>query len=156
MMSTIYVFGAGASIHAGYPLASKMGGELLGFMLNSKNDDFRVSAEQLIEFIGESPNIEDLISNIEMRLNALNAHKKDDELVLRVILRSGLSNILRALREWFRVLHTGPADRYAEFADRIVKPGDTVITFNYDDSLDRELRRAGKWDLTTGYGFPFG
>jgi hypothetical protein len=156
MMSTVYVFGAGASIHAGYPLASKMGGELLEFMLNSKNDDFRVSAEQLIERFGKTPNIEDLISNIETKINALNAHKTDDELVSRVILSSGLSNILRALREWFRVLHARPADRYAEFSDRIVKAGDTVITFNYDDSLDRELRRAGKWDLTTGYGFPFG
>jgi hypothetical protein len=30
------------------------------------------------------------------------------------------------------------------------------VSFNYDDSLDRELRRAGKWDLSHGYGFPLG
>jgi hypothetical protein len=31
-----------------------------------------------------------------------------------------------------------------------------VITFNYDDSLDRELKRSGKWDISRGYGFPLG
>ena len=34
-MSTVYVFGAGASYHAGYPLASAMGGPLLNEMLKS-------------------------------------------------------------------------------------------------------------------------
>ena len=32
-MPTTYVFGAGASLHAGYPLASTMGASLLDFML---------------------------------------------------------------------------------------------------------------------------
>jgi hypothetical protein len=31
-----------------------------------------------------------------------------------------------------------------------------VITFNYDDSLERELGVAGKWDVARGYGFPLG
>ena len=25
--------------------------------------------------------------------------------------------------------------------------------FNYDDSLERELKRVGKWDVSQGYGF---
>jgi hypothetical protein len=37
-----------------------------------------------------------------------------------------------------------------------VKPGDAVFTFNYDDSLERELRRSGRWDISRGYGFPLG
>ena len=49
------------------------------------------------------------------------------------------------------------APLYADFADRIVRAGDVVITFNYDDALDRELKRTGKWDVfSQGYGFPFG
>ncbi len=32
-------------------------------------------------------------------------------------------------------------------------PGDTVITFNYDLAVDRELRRARKWSIGNGYGF---
>jgi hypothetical protein len=59
------------------------------------------------------------------------------------------------LREWFRQIHSGIAAAYAEFATKVVKPGDVLITFNYDDSLEGELKRAGKWDLSDGYGFPF-
>ena len=32
-------------------------------------------------------------------------------------------------------------------------PGDTVITFNYDVSLDSKLRQSGKWAIGDGYGF---
>ena len=157
-MNTVYVFGAGASIHAGYPLASKMGEELLQFMLNYKFEDnrFQLSAENLIEIFGKNPNIEDLISAIEARLDDLEDVKTDDDRMMRIILRDSLTHIAQMLREWFFILHNSPAELYARFADRILESGDTVITFNYDDSLDRELRRAGKWDLSHGYGFPIG
>ncbi len=53
-----------------------------------------------------------------------------------------------------------PAELYRLFAERILTPQDLVITFNYDVSVDRELRRSGKWNVLTGYGFvmdqPFG
>jgi hypothetical protein len=42
------------------------------------------------------------------------------------------------------------------FAKSIIEPGDTIVTFNYDDSLDRELRRRGIWNVSNGYGFPLG
>lgn len=157
-MSAAYVFGAGASIHAKYPLASKMGGDLLDFMFNYKFEDnrFQSSAENLIEMFGKNPNIEDLISEIEARLENLADAKTDDDRMMRIILRDALTHIAQMLREWFYVLHDSPANLYAQFADRIAKSGDTVITFNYDDSLDRELKRAGKWDLSHGYGFPLG
>jgi hypothetical protein len=155
---TTYVLGAGASIHANYPLASKMGGELLEFMLNYKfaDDRFRLSAENLIEIFGSTPNIEDLISEIEIRIDSLHDPKNDDDRIMRIILRDARTHVAQMLREWFRIIHTSPAPLYAQFADCIVKSGETVITFNYDDSLDRELKRASKWDLAHGYGFPLG
>jgi hypothetical protein len=58
------------------------------------------------------------------------------------------------LREWFRQIPTGCATAYATLANDVVQPGDVIITFNYDDSLERELKRSGKWDLSRGYGFP--
>jgi hypothetical protein len=60
------------------------------------------------------------------------------------------------LREWFRELHLRPATAYAQFADEVIQPDNVIITFNYDDSLERELRRRGLWDVSQGYGFPLG
>lgn len=155
-MNTIFVLGAGASIHAGYPLASKMGGELLQFMLAYPHDWFQASARTLVQEFGQSPNIEDLISEIEAKIDALEGAQSYEERLLRSNLVYGRSHVTHCLRAWFQVLHKNPARLYAELADRLVKPGDFVITFNYDDSLDRELKRAGKWDLAHGYGFPLG
>ncbi len=50
-------------------------------------------------------------------------------------------------------IHVNPAIAYARFSDTIVRTGDVILTFNYDDSLERELRRASKWDVAQGYGF---
>jgi hypothetical protein len=61
-----------------------------------------------------------------------------------------------SLREWFRQIHAAPALAYSQFANGIVQPGDAVVTFNYDDSLERELKRAAKWDASQGYGFQLG
>jgi hypothetical protein len=156
MMSKVYVFGAGASIHAGYPLVSKMGGELLEFMLNYPHEWFQASAETLVEVFGRSPNIEELISDIEAKIVSLENAEDFDDKFLRSKLVYARGHVAHTLRAWFLTLHEKPADLYSQFANRVVRPGDTVITFNYDDSLDRELKRAGKWDISHGYGFPLG
>jgi len=61
-----------------------------------------------------------------------------------------------ALQFWFREIHVRPAPSYAAFAASIAQPGDVIVTFNYDDSLEREFKRIGKWDISRGYGFPLG
>ena len=74
-----------------------------------------------------------------------------EDFVDRRYLREDLA---RAVREYFDELRIKKAPgAYAEFAQRRVKPGDVVITFNYDVSLERELKRANKWDVGRGYGF---
>jgi len=61
---------------------------------------------------------------------------------------------IQAMREWFAEIHqSNPAAAYLEFAERIVQPGDTVITFNNDVSLDAKLCEVGKWKIGDGYGF---
>ena len=64
-MATVYVFGAGASCDAGYPLASVMGSALFEYMLKSENEWIRASAEFLMDTFGDRPNIEDLITEIQ-------------------------------------------------------------------------------------------
>ena len=62
--------------------------------------------------------------------------------------------LVQAMREWFDHIHrSNSAHAYGEFASRIVQPGDRVVSFNYDVSLDAKLRESGKWDVGDGYGF---
>jgi hypothetical protein len=152
-MKTTFVFGAGASIHAGYPLATKMGGKLLSFMVKNPHPLSQQYGRLILDAFGKSPNIEDLITGIDARIESLSKEGKTEE---RRVWGNARGWFAVMLREWFRKRHKKPARDYKDFAKRIIKPGDTVITFNYDDSLDRELRRVGKWDLSRGYGFSLG
>ena len=79
-MNTVYVFGAGASIHAGYPLASKMGEGLLDFMLAYPIDIYRESAQLITDSFGKCPNVEDLITEVEAGIDSLkNAEGREFE-----------------------------------------------------------------------------
>jgi hypothetical protein len=154
-MNTTYIFGAGASRAVGYPLASEMGDALLDFMQKSPDMWIRTSGEFLIDNFGKSPNVEDLITEIQSRVDQLKNAPTSEERVQRSKLANSRGFLGTALREWFREIHMHPAPSYATFAEKVVQPGDVIITFNYDDSLERELKRAGKWDISQGYGFPF-
>jgi hypothetical protein len=155
-MRTTFVFGAGASLHAGYPLASQMGEALLDFMCKSSNPLQQDAGWFLIDTFGKSPNIEDLITKAQDRIKFLKEVNTPDAMADRGRLGNCVGALSASLREWFRTIHTKPAPAYAEFANRLVQAGDVVITFNYDDSLDRELKQTGKWDISHGYGCPLG
>jgi len=63
-------------------------------------------------------------------------------------------SLVEAIRELFKEIHQrDQGNAYATFASRIVNPGDCVISFNYDVSLDSHLRKADKWSVGDGYGF---
>ncbi len=102
------------------------------------------------------PNIENVIAQIEDSISTLTDSDIREDMVQRVLLVSARSHMYESLREWFREIHLNPAIAYAVFADSIVQPDDVAISFNYDDSLERELRRSHKWDVSQGYGFMLG
>ena len=61
---------------------------------------------------------------------------------------------IEALRQWFGVIHRQhQACAYRLFANEAVQPGDCIISFNYDISLDSKLHQSGKWEVGDGYGF---
>ncbi len=123
-MSTVYVFGAGASRDAGYPLASAMGSELFEYMLKSDNVWIRASAEFLIDTFGAMPNIEDLITEIESQVAKLKNSEVPEERIQRSRIANRRAYLGVALQEWFRQIHLLPAPSYATFAEHIVRPGD--------------------------------
>ena len=150
-VATVYVIGAGASRHAQYPLASEMGQGVIDFMLGMQ-PPFPQQARHLTERFGTQQNIEEMITD----LGSFSRPGDGTKHPLSPLSPGNLQGFLSvALREWFGQIDVGSATAYAEFADQLVQSGDVIITFNYDDSLERELRRTGKWDVGAGYGFPF-
>jgi len=140
-----YILGAGASKSAGYPLARELAGELGRSMRSARRP------APLI--LGDS---RDLLDELERRSGSLDSADFEDVLTRLdpegdVHLRSALT---RALQQFFDELrpHAKP-DTYRRFAQKVVTSGDCVITFNYDVSIERELKRAGKWEVGDGYGF---
>jgi hypothetical protein len=152
-MSTVYVLGAGASKHVGYPLASTMGSEMLSWM--EKRDDFRYTAEFIRDEFGDSPDIENVITELDAHIKCLENVTELEDRRRRTTYTSQRMELRKAVPIWFSEIHHNPASAYSKFAER-VQPGDVVITFNYDDSLERELKRLGKWDIWQGYGFRVG
>src|SRR5437667_7759847 len=147
-----YIFGAGASFHAGYPLASKLGSALAKWVKESKpiNHDYQILTEQAVERYGNLDNFEELLTGIDRRLSDLPASGMEEERVLLATLRSGLE---RAICDFFNEIRQNKAEAYEHFARGHIQPGDIVITFNYDVSLEPEMRKCGKWEIGNGYGF---
>ncbi len=151
---TVYVLGAGASKHVGYPLTSTMGAEMLSWM--SKHERYQYAADFIKEKFGDAPNIEDVITKLDAQIKALKGTKEVEERIQRSHIANQKGKLGEALPQWFGEIHTNPAPAYQQFAKEIVQSGDVIISFNYDDSLERELKRAGKWDVSQGYGFQIG
>jgi hypothetical protein len=96
------------------------------------------------------------LTELDARIDFLGDSQKLEDRLERSLLASNRGKVREALPIWFREIHQNPARAYAQFAETVVQPGDVIITFNYDDSLERELKRVGKWDIWRGYGFQVG
>ncbi len=159
---TTYVLGAGASQDAGYPLASQMASELLKWMKrpthdpNSYSAQYPTTAHFLEEHFSPVANIEDLVTAIQDRINQYENGTREQR-AERAVVANEYGVLKNAVREWFAEIQRGTALKssvYQDFANNVVSPGDFIITFNYDVSLDRELHLAGKFEVGDGYGFP--
>jgi hypothetical protein len=122
------------------------------FLWMQGQDAYRDTADWFrVEFppIG---NIEDLFFGIQIVMDDLENGTLDQK-CLRAIMMNKRRELIDGLRAWFSEIRNAEATAYRQFATGIVEPGDCIITFNYDVSLDRELHRAGKWEVGDGYGF---
>jgi hypothetical protein len=155
---TVYVLGAGASYHAGYPLANSMGSQLSSWMKKQSNavgfeSRYPATAEFLEEMFGPVDNIEDLFTKIQEVVTDWE-NGTPEQRAMRTAVANERGVLVNAVRSWFgEIRQQGVAGAYQLFARRIVSPGDCIVTFNYDVALDRELKLAGKFEVGDGYGF---
>lgn len=147
----VFVLGAGASHHAGYPLAAEIGNSLAAWIETLPSDhQCRDSLTRIIDVYGARDDFEKILADLITRAPGSPAAR------LREMRHSLLINNLQdAITEHFQAIRSAPTVLYDRLA-RIIKPGDAVITFNYDLAVERALRASGLWDITTGYGFTVG
>jgi hypothetical protein len=156
---TTYVLGAGASRDAGYPLAKTMASELLQWMKRPTHDPDSYAARYpaTAHFVEESfapvENVEDLVTAIQTLINDYENGTREQR-AKRTFVANEYGVFKNAVRAWFAEIQHGVALAYQDFAANIVDRGDCIITFNYDVSLERELKRARKFEVGDGYGFP--
>lgn len=148
-----YVLGAGASCHAGYPLAGELGNALRDWIHREKsaNHKFRVHIDQLHELYGGLGDIEDILTALNQCLPGSRAA------TLQGPIRGNIRGDFRlSIREFFNALREKPAALYARLARERIQPGDVVITFNYEAACERQLKEGGLWEIGDGYGFALG
>ena len=144
---TTYVLGAGASKDAGYPLGSSMGQKLTCWMAAHKK--YEQTLIWIRERFEDPYDIERVLTKMD---DVVARGEPSSESVL--IANQYKRDITQALRAWFVEIRERQEGSYSLFARQVVQPGDTVISFNYDDALDRQLKASGLWRLGDGYGFP--
>ena len=116
---------------------------------------YPATAQFLEESFDPAENVEDLVTAIQKLIDEYENGTREQR-AKRALVANEYGVFKNAVRSWFAEIQQGEAlasAAYRDFARDIVVPGDCIVTFNYDVSLDRELRSAGKFDVGNGYGF---
>ncbi|MDP2997842.1 MAG: hypothetical protein Q8N47_10165 [Bryobacterales bacterium] len=173
-----YVFGAGASAHAGYPLASKLLMELSNWLEVQNIEDIHIRnfRNRLVQLRALFPSLDDfegILSSLGTyghdRVNIESGAPQAQRDIFEDIVRGDVNaeskgfypqylrdDLVSAVREFFYHLESdrSGSKAYDDFAHHRASADDTLITFNYDVALERALKRAARWDIGSGYGFP--
>lgn len=137
----VFILGAGASRHAGYPLTAELTRELVAWLEDHAHESrhFQMGLDALRGF-GLNRGLDDIEEILEDAGKSIKG--------LPIALCDSIEGFFNEVRR-----RPVPSSGYATFASIGCRPGDVVITFNYDDALERALKSAGKWDVWNGYGF---
>jgi hypothetical protein len=100
-----------------------------------------------------NPNLPERLPSILIDMEVAMKDLEDSSWPDRGSIQGGLRNVLC---HWFDSIRDSPAAFYAGFCSEVVQPNDVILTFNYDVSLEREMRRVGLWDANDGYDFHLG
>jgi hypothetical protein len=147
----VFVLGAGASLHAGYPLTAHLGNQLL--LWGRKNDAFMWQGylEMVFEQYGGLEDLERILTELYERPVGSRATA-----LSKMQCGNTIGGLKVAIPEFFHTVRGNPIggrDLYRELARRKIRDGDRILTFNYDLACERALKTEGAWEIGDGYGF---
>jgi len=156
VLMTTYVLGAGASLHAGYPLLADLPYALKAWAERTRLPEASHIAWLCTRIASDpadrgSTNFEQLLTDLEAA-GPQKVTLPDGDWFYPLLLVEGLPLLISNFFDGLR--GKSDASAYRKFATCVIEPGDAVITFNYDVALEKELAAVGKWHIGTGYGFP--
>jgi len=127
-------------MHAGYPPAARLGTDLAAWAErdDTEGPQFRDDLMKLREEFGEIFDFERIVTTLREDLAAKR--------------RKRLPDFGTAISKFFDSIRNAPAALYDRLAAERIQSSDVVITFNYDMAIERSLKGAGLWEITTGYG----
>jgi len=150
---TVFVLGAGASVHAGYPLASNLGEDLHTWACLNR----QTAAGQKSGFLESLRALYGNLADCECVLTELIECPAGSRAESLTQMQRGhaLGAIEELVPEFFWSLsqNNGTSNLYDDLARNHIRDGDVVLTFNYDLACERSLKRAGLWEIGDGYGF---
>jgi hypothetical protein len=153
-----YILGAGASRHAGYPLANELGERLCHWVDQNWTDGplglRRGTIDELHKMYGGLADLERVLTELDERPANSRA-----EAFGKTACAMALSTLQIAIPEFFSSVRETPIvgrDLYRSLVQHHIRGGDAVVTFNYDLAVERALRIEGLWEIGDGYGFAIG
>jgi hypothetical protein len=144
---TTYVLGAGASVHASYPLTRQLLPRLRTWANGNARAECRDAVNTIFRIYGDDFDIEETITN-------LSACQSEPAASLpKGLAPNTLGGLRDSIKEYFDSIANGEAVLYARLAAEQISRGDAVLTFNYDLAVEKELKKLGLWEVGDGYGF---
>lgn len=155
---TVYVIGAGFSKDLGYPLIKELLPELetrLSSSLKKKLKEishfhFPKPSDDNTESV---PNIEQLLSAMLVNEQLFDASRSAPGKFRKDKLVKFRRDILLEIASWFHSIHKKYKPTwFKKFGKDILKPEDTIISFNWDLELDRLIFGKALCSASYGYG----
>jgi hypothetical protein len=164
----VLLFGAGASIRAGYPSAKNLmqtiekdATEHLNDMSLAEAWGSWVSVRDKAE--PQPPRLQRMLNheNPEIVLSLLDLYEEalgSSDLTTKSTYVAARDGLLSCLREYFEMRHAADCEdseqrSYLKQKLGELQDGDVVVTFNWDTIVERTLLEMGRWSPINGYGF---
>lgn len=154
----VFVLGAGASASCGLPVAQYLLGKALAHLqgINGKMSD---GITDLLEYLYPNfnvaqrnyPNIEDFMNLIEMAMEFNSEAYIRSSLWPTGRLQRVNGHIIQMITDYiWNMMQTCRAEPVDKFVAECLRPGDTIVTFNWDLTVEKALERS-KNDLDFWY-----